>query len=130
LDLNGLDVTNNSSGPVFVLAEEGGEVTCIGPGDSFPKRQDALAIPGTGSVFKTSDFVNATVDSKGGISLRTRATGSSSAGGGVVDAILMGKQAVSGGELTGDAVDEAGLAFQNLLTSANSAGATCGCPQN
>jgi RHS repeat-associated protein len=122
LDLNGLDVVNHSAGPIFVLPEKdktGEAIECVPPGGRFTGRQDALAVPGSGSVFKTTDFVNAEVGASG--SVRTAPSL------GAVGPALGAIQFFRGGTLSGPALDAAGTAFEALLARANAAAGECGC---
>jgi RHS repeat-associated protein len=130
-DPNGLDVFNNSFLPIFVLPEEGkglSDLVCIRPGGEFLGRQDAFAVPGTNAVFKTTDFVDATVGPQAEVSrLTTRASGSGNVGAGLVDAVLLLGQLVRGGPLTPKEVAEAGTAFESLFQAANQG--ICECPR-
>ena len=130
IDVRGLDVFNRSPGLVFVLLEEdksGSEIVCLAPGEDFIGRQDAIARGGADSVFKTTDFINATVGAAGDISVSTDASSSGTVGGGLVDLGLNAIQAWRGGLIPGSEVPEHGVAFAALFERASSRESQCGC---
>ncbi len=80
MDPNGLDVLNNSKGNVYVLGgganepagrKDEGNIRVIEPGEKYIGGQDAIISttgPNAGRVFKTTDFIDATVNQDGSIS--------------------------------------------------------------
>ena len=135
-DPGGLDVVNTSKGVVFVLPEDGppdgSDIVCVPSGETYPGNQDALAVPGTGVVFKTVDGTNATVDSAGEVATSNVGGGMPDPVGPAVEIALDLLQAVQGGEVDPDEVKDHGTRFEALMNRANGYGAKgpepCGCP--
>jgi RHS repeat-associated protein len=135
LDRNGLDVTNNSSGVIFVLPDkgpsDGSDIVCLNPGETYEGRQDAIAVPGSDGVFKTTDFTDATVEAGGAVSTHNRFGGYPDPFGPVADMAISAGQAIGGGPIDRSELRKRGSRFEALQQAADSfaaGGATqCGC---
>lgn len=70
VDLNGLDVTNNWSAPIWVKPENDGDpLVQLPPGKTFTGPQDGFTHPGRpGRVFKTPNGTDAVCNSDGSVS--------------------------------------------------------------